>query len=164
MKYLADDTYVTFGPFKIYIRDSDWLKSLIDASPWLRNISNHCLGHLIRNPVNVIRSGHCNGSNVIIFNVIALDPFELSGSQFCKCGVNLIIFSLSGFTTRFVYACNILVMKILKVFSHDWPFYMDVNKSISNELDITFRARASELLRYALVTSSAVNYYDISRT
>ena len=29
----ADDNSITFGPVKICVRDSDWLKSLIAASP-----------------------------------------------------------------------------------------------------------------------------------
>ena len=29
----ADDISITFGPVKISVRDSDWLKSLIAASP-----------------------------------------------------------------------------------------------------------------------------------
>ena len=58
----------------------------------LHHLSNsHCLGHVIRNPANVITFGHCNGSNVITFVT-----FGLSGSQFCKCNyiwANVITFA-----------------------------------------------------------------------
>ena len=70
---IADDISITFGPVKICVGDFDWLTSRIAASLSY----NHCLGHVIRNPANVITFGQCNGSNIITFecNYINLSGF-----------------------------------------------------------------------------------------
>ena len=63
----ADGISIIFGPVEICVKDSDWMKPLFAASPSLRNIHSHCIGHVGQNPVNVIKFGQCNGSNVITF-------------------------------------------------------------------------------------------------
>ena len=101
--------------------------------PLLHHLSyNHCLGHVIRNPANVITFGQCNGSNVITFECYYICPsLGFVGRNFAnvitfsQIWTNVITFHLSGFTARCFLLWHRIVIRTIPLNCVCWKHLVE---------------------------------------